>query len=313
MLPMLATPAEGGVLPRGPAWAFEAKWDGVRALATTGRADGPALRLWSRTEREITAAYPELAGLAALDDVVLDGEIVALERGVPSFAAIAERMHVRDARRAAELARVHPVTYLVFDVLRASGVDLVGRPYDERRAVLAALDLPEHVALSPVYEDGAELWSVTREHGLEGVVAKRRTARYRPGARSADWVKAAHRHTRAAVVGGWRDETGGSGRVGALLLGAPDADGRLRYLGRAGSGLGGALAREVRGLLEPLARSSAPFDEGVPLVDARGTHWCEPTLVVQVRYLARSPQGRLRQPVVLGVRDDAAPDPWEAP
>jgi len=313
VLPMLATPAEGGVLPRGPAWAFEVKWDGVRALATTAPHDGPALRLWSRTEREITPAYPELAGLATLDDVVLDGEIVALERGVPSFAAIAERMHVRDPRRAAELARVHPVTYLVFDVLRASGVDLVGRPYDERRAVLAALDLPEHVALSPVYEDGAELWSVTREHGLEGVVAKRRTARYRPGARSADWVKAAHRRTRAAVVGGWRDETGGSGRVGALLLGAPDADGRLRYLGRAGSGLGGALAHEVRGLLEPLARSSDPFDEAVPAVDARGTHWCAPTLVAQVRYLTRSPQGRLRQPVVLGVRDDAAPDPWEVP
>ncbi len=309
MLPMLATPATSGGLPRGPGWAFEVKWDGVRAIADT---TGPALRLWSRAEREVTAAYPELAGLAELPDTVLDGEVVAMDAGIPSFPAIAERMHVRDPRRAAELARVRPVTYLVFDALRVAGVDLATRPYDERRAALEALVLPEHVALSPVYTDGDELWSVTAAHGLEGVVAKRRASPYRPGARSPDWVKAAHRHHVAALVGGWRDETSGSGRLGALLLGARDATGALRYLGRAGSGLTGTLARRLHDEVVPLAAATSPFDDEVPRVDARGTHWCAPTLVVQVRYLTRTPQGRLRQPVVLGVRDDTVPDPWEA-
>lgn len=308
MQPMLATPAASGLPPTGARWAFEVKWDGVRVLADT---TGPGLRLWSRAEREVTPAYPELGGLAAVPDAVLDGEVVAMSDGVPSFAAIAERMHVRDARRAADLARVRPVTYVVFDVLRLAGTDLTGRTYDERRAALGLVELPEHVTLSPVYDDGAQLWDLTRGHGLEGVVAKRRDSTYRPGARSADWVKAAHRRTRTALVGGWRDETNGSGRVGALLLGAHDEHGALRFLGRAGSGLAGPLARRVRELVAPLPRS--PFGDDVPAVDARGTHWCRPELVVDVRYLQRGSTGRLRQPVVRGLRDDTAADPWETP
>ena len=310
MHPMLATPTRTGVPPRGDQWAFEVKWDGVRALA---QVRGGAVRLSSRAEREITPAYPELAGLAALGDVVLDGEVVALDGGVPSFAAIAERMHVREPRRAAELARIRPVTFLVFDVLRLAGTDLMPRPYTERRAALDALELPAHVSSSPVYDDGEQLWEVTREHGLEGVVAKRRTSTYRPGVRSGDWVKAAHRRTRVALVGGWRDETGGSGRLGAVLLGAPDATGALRYLGRAGSGLTGASARDLQGALAAGALTASPFADAVPALDARGTHWCTPTVLVQVRYLTRSPQGRLRQPVVGGMRDDTDPDTWEAP
>ncbi len=310
MHPMLATPTSSGVPPRGAGWAFEVKWDGVRALADVR---GGAVRLWSRAEREITAAYPELAGLAELHDVLLDGEVVALDGGVPSFAAIAERMHVRDPRRASELARVRPVTYLVFDVLRVGGTDVTSRPYAERRAALDALDLPAHVSTSPVYDDGEQLWAVTREHGLEGVVAKRRASPYRPGVRSPDWVKAAHRRTRAALVGGWRPQTGGSGRLGAVLLGAPDGEGGLRYLGRAGSGLTGASARDLQDALAAGARTASPFTDAVPAVDARGTTWCTPTVVVQVRYLTRSPQGRLRQPVVGGMREDVAPDPWERP
>ncbi|WP_246117291.1 non-homologous end-joining DNA ligase [Cellulomonas composti] len=306
---MLATPAASGVPPRGSGWAFEVKWDGVRALADT--TDG-RLRLWSRNGRDVAAGYPELAPLADLADTILDGEIVALADGVPSFAAIAERMHVRDRQRVAALVRRVPVTYLVFDVLRSEGVDRTADTYDERRGVLAALDLPPSVQLSPVYDDGAELWAVTLEHGLEGVVAKRRASAYRSGRRD-DWVKAAHRRTRAALVGGWRSESTGSGRLGALLLGAPDESGALRYLGRAGSGLTTAAAKAIRAELDSDARATSPFDEPVPAADAAGARWCEPRLVVDVRYLTRSPAGRLRQPVVRGARLDVDPDDWETP
>ena len=311
MLPMLATPTPTpGVLPSGPTWAFEVKWDGVRALADVSSG---VLRLSSRNERDITPAYPELAGLATLGDVVLDGEIVLMAAGVPSFAALAERMHVRDARRAQSLAERSPVTYLVFDVLRHGGARTDDLPYDERRGVLADLELPEHVQLSPVYDDGAGLWQVTAEHGLEGVVAKRRTSRYREGRRSPDWVKAAHHRTRAALVGGWRGESTGTGRLGALLLGAPDDAGQLRYLGRAGSGLGGAIAGMLTPLLVEAAVEASPFADEVPALDARGAHWCEPVLVVDCRYLTRQPGGRLRQPVVRGLRTDTPADPWEQP
>ncbi len=309
--PMLASPAPNrAALPRGSAWAYEIKWDGVRALAdtTAGR-----LRLWSRNGNDVTAAYPELAGLAVLPDAVVDGEIVAMEAGVPSFAALAMRMHVRDATRAAALARTRPVTLVVFDVLVWHGRDMTGRTYDERRAVLDDLPQVDHVQPSPVYADGDALWQVTLEHGLEGVVAKLRSSTYQPGRRSRDWVKLPHRRNRTALVGGWREESAGTGRVGAVLLGARDEEGALRYLGRAGSGLGGSLATAVRAALSEHARDDSPFDDPVPAADARGTHWCEPLVVVDTLYLSRTPGGRLRQPVVRGVRTDTGPDPWDQP
>jgi bifunctional non-homologous end joining protein LigD len=307
--PMLATRAATPAdLPSGPQWAFEVKWDGVRLLADS---TGDRLRLLTRNGRDAAVAYPELAGLSAPGGAVLDGEVVAMAAGIPSFEALAERMHVRDAARATALAARAPVTYLVFDVLTLYGVDLTRRSFDERRATLERLELPEHVQVSPVYPDRDELWEVTRQHGLEGVVAKRRASVYQPGRRSPDWVKAAHRTTRTALVGGWRVETTARDRIGSLLLGAPDAEGRLRFLGRAGSGLGGALARRLEPVLTPLERPDSPFGEPVPAVDARGAHWCDPTLMVDITYLTRMTSGRLRQPVVRGVRDDAAVDPWE--
>jgi bifunctional non-homologous end joining protein LigD len=308
---MLATPATGPTeLPRGPQWSYEVKWDGVRSLADT---TSGVLRLWSRQEREITSAYPELAGLGTLDDVILDGEIVLMADGIPSFTALAERMHVRDARRAAALAARQPVTFMVFDVLRVAGADVTRSPYDERRVLLEHLTLPDHVQLSPVYPDGQDLWGVTKQLGLEGVVAKRRTSTYQPGRRSDDWVKAPHRRTRAALVCGWRPETTGSGRLGAVLFGARDTQGALRFLGRAGSGLSGPKAARMRALLEQHARADSPFDEEIPVVDARGTRWVDPVVVVDTLYLARNPTGRLRQPVVRGVRTDTEADPWEQP
>lgn len=319
MEPMLATrAAHKPDLPRGNDWCYEVKWDGVRALAdtTTG-----TLHLWARSGRDITVAYPELAGLADVQGALLDGEIVTLAGAVPSFEALAERMHVRDAARAARLAARDPVTFVAFDLLMLYGVDITRRPLDERRSTLEALTLPDRVQLSPTYPDLDDLWDVTLEHGLEGVMAKRRSSPYQPGRRSPDWVKATHRGTRVAAVVGWRPEGAAqghiaapsAGRLGALLLGAPDAEGRWRYLGKAGSGLAGRrgtdLARELRGLDVP----ASPLADPVPAADARNVTWCEPSVTVDVAYLQRTSVGRLRQPVVRGLRTDVPIDPWEAP
>jgi bifunctional non-homologous end joining protein LigD len=308
---MLATAAaRPGLLPTGPQWRYEVKWDGVRILADT---TGDRLRLLGRQGRDAVIAYPELTGIGAgdLPGTVLDGEVVALHEGRPSFSALAERMHVRDAARAVALARRVPVTYLVFDVLVLAGSDVTRLPWTERRALLDALPLPGSVHRSPVHTDGAALWQVTADQGLEGVVAKRATATYQPGRRSPDWVKAVHRSARTALVGGWRPESTGTGRLGAVLLGAPEADGGLRYLGRAGSGIAGTLARTLTTVLAPLTLTGSPFADEVPPEDSRGTVWVRPEVLVQVRYLLRTPTGRLRQPVVLGLREDADPDPWE--
>ncbi|MBC3194238.1 DNA ligase [Pseudonocardia sp. C8] len=302
---MLATP---GPLPTGPGWSFEVKWDGMRVLAEVADGDdGPALRLRTRSGRDVTANFPELADLVDLaPDVVLDGEIVLLDGGVPSFAALAHRMQGVVAPAAAER---RPVTFMVFDVLRLYGVSLLDRPLSERRATLERLDLAglAHVESSPLYPDGAALLAVTAQRGLEGVVAKKESSRYRPGRRSPDWVKVAHRHSQSCLVGGWRPERGGSSRIGALLLGVPGPDG-LEFAGRVGSGLAGAAVQQV--LVErlgPLRQEGPPFAAPLARADADGAVWCTPSVVVEVAHLGWTAAARLRQPVFRGVRDDVDP------
>ncbi len=239
----------------------------------------------------------------------------------PSFEALAERMNVRDAARAQRLARQTPATYLVFDILVHSGVDITRRTLDERRATLARMALPDRAQPSPVYPDLDVLWEVTLEHGLEGVMAKLRGSTYQPGRRSPDWVKAAHRGTRVAAVAGWRPEGVGAAtpngtphdRLGAVLLAAPDAEGRWRYLGKAGSGLGGRRGVDLLRELAPFGRTGPALDDEVPAADARHVTWVEPQVTVDVAYLQRMASGRLRQPVVRGMRWDVPIDPWEVP
>lgn len=310
---MLASPADpAGGLPRDPAvWAYEVKWDGMRVLADIS--DG-TMRLRSRNDRDVSVAFPEFAHLGtAHPDVLLDGEVVVFRGGVPSFGAVAERFAVSEPRRAAAMAARAPATLVAFDVLRLYGVDITARPWSQRRQALERL-LADPAAwpgllLSPVYDDGEALVAATREQGLEGVVAKRRSSRYCPGARNGDWVKAANRRHQACLVGGWRWESSGRQRIGALLLGVRDDDGGLIFVGRAGSGLTEVLERRLREALTPLVRSTSPFDAGVPVPrpDAAGAVWVEPSVVVEVRYLGRSENGRLRQPVLRGLRDDVDP------
>lgn len=314
MRPMLATPTSvPGQLPgTGDAadgeWVYEVKWDGMRILADSSER---GLRLFSRNERDVTVTFPELAGLAEVPDVLLDGEVVALDAaGVPSFAVLAERLHIRDRRKAAAAASAVPVTYMVFDVLRLYGVDLTRRPLSERRGTLERLELPPCARLSPWFTDGAALLAATLEQGVEGAVAKRLTSTYQPGRRSPDWVKAQHRARRTVLVGGWRPQTDTTTVVGALLVGARDDAGGLRYLGRVGAGIGPAVHRTLSTLLKPLRSQASPFSDGVPKVDAAGALWVEPQLVVEVAHLGFSGGRRLRQPAYLGLRTDAEPDPF---
>ena len=302
--PMLATVAER--VPAGDAWVHEVKWDGMRVLVDVR--DG-RVRVWSRNERDVTASYPELEALgAAYDDMLLDGEVVALDGGRPSFHALAERMHVSDRRRAARLATTRPVTLMVFDLLRLFGSDLVGQPWSARRELLERLDLTgPHWQVPAVHDDGEQLLAATAEQGLEGIVSKRRTASYAAGRRSPDWRKTAHKVTHSVVVGGWRPEVGSAARLGAVLVGLPDGIGGWRYAGRVGSGLAGTAGEALAMRLRPLGRGDSPFADEVPSVDAVGTTWVDPRVVIEVRALELTGQHRLRQPAYLGVRTDLVP------
>jgi bifunctional non-homologous end joining protein LigD len=302
---MLATPASA--IPTGNTWRHEVKWDGMRVLADVS--DG-RLRLYSRTERDVTVAFPELQGLRSeYADMLLDGEIVSMRGGVPSFAAMAERFHVTDVRRAARLAEEAPVTLMAFDLLRLYGVDLLGRRWSDRRSTLERLELSTaRWQTPPTFADGIALHDATREQGLEGVVSKRVDSAYLPGVRSAAWLKSPHRGTVSVVIGGWRPEAAGSGsrRLGSVLVGVP-ASGGLRYLGRVGAGLAGRSGQALLRDLTPLASADSPFGTDVPREDADGATWVHPVLVADVQSLGLSGQGRLRQPAFKGLRTDLTP------
>jgi bifunctional non-homologous end joining protein LigD len=269
------------------------------------------LKLLSRNENDVSTSFPELGNLAGPgmpDDMLLDGEVVALEDGRPSFSALAERMHVSDARKALNLAAARPVTFMVFDVLRLRGVDLTSRTLAERRDALEHMGLGGPTCqVPPTYEDGRALQTAALEQGLEGVVSKRLSSRYHPGRRSSDWLKFANRASLSVVIGGWRLETDSANRLGAVLVGTPTGDG-LHYLGRVGSGLAGKAQEGVLAALQGLGVDSSPFAEAIPAVDALGTFWVRPELVVDVHALGRSAQGRLRQPSYRGLRPDLSPD-----
>ncbi len=305
MLPMLATPSpHQGRAPEGDGWVHEVKWDGMRVLAD--RADG-RLRLTSRRGNTVTTAYPELLPESLPDDVLLDGEVVALSGGVPSFLALAGRIHVRDSSRAAALAATSPVTFMAFDVLRLYGVELVKAPWRERRGVLERLDLGGRGSrwqLPPTYPDGQLLVEATKAQGLEGIVSKRVDSRYWPGRRSPDWLKMAHRTTLTCAVAGWTPQAGMVSTLGALWMAAPDGAGGWRTLGRVGSGLAGALAADLTRRLVPLTRPDCPYAQVPDDPDTRRTTWVEPVVLIDVRYLGFDESGRLRQPVLRGVRTD---------
>jgi len=294
---MLASTA---TVPAGPGWAYEFKWDGVRALAAVRAGQ---LHFYARTGAEITLAYPELAGLLAglPDDTVLDGEVVAMDAaGRPSFAVLAERMHVRDPARAAGLAATHPVTYMIFDLLRVGGVDLCDQPWTQRRDALDALHLGgTNWVVPPWFTDRDATVAAAQEHELEGVMAKRLTGRYRPGQRSPDWIKGKFELTDDFLIGGWRP---GARAIGGLLVGLP-ADGGLSYHGRVGGGIGATAERQLLAVLQPLRTDACPFRD-VPRADAAGATWVRPEIVVEVRYGQRTPDDRLRFPRFVRLRPD---------
>ena len=304
MRPMLAT--SGTRVPLEPGWSHEVKWDGVRVLADT-TTDGT--RLYSRNENLVSVAWPELNRSPLGDrDLLVDGEVIALnDRGLPDFRTLQERMHVRKPNAAARLAEQLPATYMVFDVMRLDGKDLTGMPLGERRGILRGLGLEHSTWQVPeAYDDGQMLFDATLQQGLEGIVSKRLTSRYAFGERSKSWLKFAHRHRCSLVVGGWRPQEGTSDRLAALLVGEPTPEGLL-YRGRVGSGIGGQASRALTELLAPLATSKNPFADEVPRVDARGTFWVEPEVVIDIDTHGLG-YDRLRQPSYRGVRSDLRPE-----
>jgi bifunctional non-homologous end joining protein LigD len=304
--PMLAV---SGSVPEGAEWAYEWKWDGVRAVVAVG---SDRVRIAARSGRDVTGAYPELAALPGLVEapVLLDGELVALGAdGRPSFGRLQSRMH--ELHPTPRLVAEVPVLLFAFDVLRIGGESMLRRPYLERRAALDTLGLTERpVRISPYYTDlpGADMLATAAEHELEGVVAKRIDSVYVPGRRATTWIKTPLWRRQEVVIGGWSVGEGNRARsFGSLLVGVYDDAGRLGYAGRVGSGFDDATLRRLRSLLDPLERPTSPFDQEVPREYARHAHWVAPDLVGEAEFRRWTSDGRLWHPVWSGLRSDREP------
>ena len=308
--PMLATLGTRPLNGRDEDWAFEKKWDGVRAI---GRWDGQRLTLTSRNDIDMTVGYPELAALGdQLGDVpmLLDGEIVTLDRdGRSSFAKLQRRMHVIWPAAAERLSQDDPAVLMIFDVLHLDGRSTLDLPYTDRRSILERLQLAGPSWQTPDLVTGTAEQAVllSQAERLEGIVAKRRDSRYQPGRRSPDWIKLKNIRTQEVVIGGWRPGAGTrEGTIGSLLLGLPVADG-LHYIGRVGTGFTAAILAELFARLARSSRPSSPFVD-VPQSDARDAHWVAPDLVGEVVFAEWTPDGRLRHPAWRGLRPDKTPD-----
>ncbi len=314
--PMLATLGTAFDIDDESTWAFEMKWDGVRVLAYC---DDETVVLRGRSGRDTTVTYPEVVeALAelALEDTVLDGEIVALDRsGAPSFGRLQQRIGLTTSREVSAARRSTPVQMYAFDVLRLGGQGTKNLTYRQRRQALDSLDLDgtdgggadaggAGTLRVPEAFTGSldEAMAVSRELGLEGVVAKRASSRYRGGTRSGQWRKLKHQRMQEVVVVGWRPGKGErSGGVGSLLVAVPGPDG-LVYAGRVGTGFTDRVLKDLGTRLRRLERKTPAVE--TPREVAKEARWVTPRLVGEVTYGEWTGDGHLRHPVWRGLRSD---------
>jgi bifunctional non-homologous end joining protein LigD len=310
--PMLCAHSEPQLERQG--FFYELKLDGVRILA---HRDGATTALRYRTGRSASESYPEVARAVralAPQQLVLDGEIVAFdERGRPDFQKLGARIHATRPHEARRAAREVPVSYLVFDLLAVGGLDLRSLPLRERKRLLLRVVQGKGLirVLDHIEDDGRPLWQFCEQQGLEGVLAKRADSPYALGPRrTTDWVKHKRECDDELVVVGFTRGEGAREALGALEL-ASYVGGRLVYRGRVGSGFDDGTIDALLARLRPLIVNAAPL-EG-PLEDApRGRWFVRPELVVSVRHAGFTPDGRLRHPVLRGVREDVAAEACSA-
>ena len=302
--PMLADTADQPF--NRPGWTWEPKLDGYRVLAFI---DARGVKLRSRREMDLSDTFPRLVAELrnqAVDGMILDGELIAFDAsGRPSFNALQNRVQLKTEREIAAADRSVPLILYCFDLLYFGGIDLRGSAYRDRRRYLAQCLLPSPLLqLVHAADDGIAMQEAALASGFEGVIGKRTDSRYEAGRRSASWVKIKPTQSAEFVIGGYTKGKGSRTPLGALLVGYWDKN-RLRFASHVGSGFDEQTLAQLKERLEPLKRSTCPFDEKPELPNP--TTWVEPKLVAEVRFHSWTEDDHLRHPIFLRLRDDVDP------
>ena len=288
-----------------PAWVYEPKLDGQRSLLWRR---GDTVRLLTRNEKDRTAHYPDLSAAILRDEtppLIADGEIVAFDGDVTSFSRLQGRM--QNARpNAANLAAV-PVYFYLFDLIWFDGYDLSALPLVARKSVLReALTFDDPIRFSEhLDEDGEAAFEAACAKGWEGLVAKRAASPY-THARSKDWLKFKCSNEQEFIVIGWTEPRGSRSGLGALLVGYHEG-GSLRFGGKVGTGFNEQELTRLSAKLRRLERVTSPLADTKGIA-VKGVHWVRPQLVAQIGFAEWTPDGKLRHPRYLGLRDDKSPD-----
>ena len=297
--PMLATLVDAPF--DDPAWFFEFKWDGYRAVAVIA-ADG-SLTLTSRNGNDLLGQFAELGEMHAAFrslPIVLDGEICILDAsGRSSFQALQSR----DKRFAGSAApSTTPVTFVAFDCLYADGRDLRELPLEERKARLESLIVRDRGVMfsKHVTGSGTQLYRFAVENNLEGIIAKLRTSTYR-SIRTREWLKVKAKRRQEFVIAGWTEPRGSRTAFGALLLGVYAQD-KLVYAGHVGTGFDQTKLKAIGDRLAALEIARSAFSSK-PKTNTRA-HWVDPTLVAEIEFAEWTRDDILRQPVFIGLRSD---------
>jgi bifunctional non-homologous end joining protein LigD len=305
--PMMAS--IGTDIPVGDQWTFEPKYDGVRVLAF---ASGSGVRLVTRNGNDKSAQFPEVAAAVRTlaqrrkRPFVLDGEIVALEGDAPArFQALQGRMHLQDTADISGQRTSAPSALIAFDLLVDGADVLVDEPWTTRRKRLERFigaNPPNALRLGETGPgNGEHLLARARQRDWEGIIAKRTSSVYQPGARSRDWLKLKIEFRQEFVVGGYTEPRNTREHIGAVLLGYFDGD-DLVYVGHTGGGFNRASLADMARRLRRLERKTSPFSTTVRTNEK--AHWVRPEVVVEVKFNEWTDDDRLRTPIFLGVRDD---------
>ena len=302
--PMLATLSKRVF--SDPEWVYEAKLDGQRSLLW--KRDS-TVRLITRNQKDRTAHYPDLVAALQRDragpTLIGDGEIVAFDGDMTSFSRLQARM--QNSRPSAVQVAAVPVYFYLFDVIWFDGYDLSALPLLARKSVLhRALTFEDPIRYSEhLEEEGEVAFHAACEKGWEELIAKRAASPYAHG-RSKDWLKFKCVNEQEFVVVGWTDPQGARSGLGALLVGYHE-DGELRFGGKVGTGFNERELQMLMRRLAPIERPTPPVRETKAL-PKKGVHWAEPKLVAQVGFGEWTPDGKLRHPRYLGLRDDKSPE-----